>query len=80
MKIRLLLFAGLRDQAGVSELELTGLETGVSVESLLGQLEERWPFLQGYPLAVSRNQTIVARSERLEDGDELALLPPVSGG
>ena len=80
MKVQVLLFAGLRDRAERAQLELDRLEPGVSVREVIGQLEGRWPFLRGYPFRVARNCEFVEESQILEDGDELALLPPVSGG
>ena len=48
-------------------------------DSLRG-IAERWPFLVGYPFAVTCNRGLADPAMRLEDGDEVALLPPVSGG
>ena len=76
----MLLFAGLRERAGTSEITLEGLEAGLPVGELLGRLAERWPFLAGFPLAVARNRRLADAQTRLEHGDEIALLPPVSGG
>jgi molybdopterin converting factor small subunit len=80
VNVRVLLFAGLRERAGTGEVELTDVDAGSDVAALLERLADRWPFLREAPLAIACNQAIVERSRRLEDGDELALLPPVSGG
>ncbi len=80
MKVRVLFFAGLRDRIGQSEFELDGLESGATLEHVRSVLEERWPFLQEYPLAVAHNCQVVSADVSLEEGDEIALLPPVSGG
>ena len=50
------------------------------VQDLLDRLRQEWPFLAGYPLAVARNCEVVDLQTRLEQGDEVALLPPLSGG
>ena len=72
--IRVRLFAGLRERAGWSERELDGIE----------RVSDVWPALRlgdepaGLLYAVNREY---AEPEReLADGDEVALIPPVSGG
>ena len=72
--IRVRLFAGLRERAGWSERELDGI----------GRVSDVWPALElgdepaGLLYAVNREY---AEPEReLADGDEVALIPPVSGG
>jgi MoaE-MoaD fusion protein len=72
--IRVRLFAGLRERAGWSERVLDGVETVGDV----------WPALelgaepQGLLYAVNRDYA--PRDRPLADGDEVALIPPVSGG
>jgi molybdopterin converting factor subunit 1 len=70
------LFAGLREQAGTSrrELELERGATAADVWPALG-LGERPP---GLLVAVNREYADAAQA--LSDGDEVALIPPVSGG
>ncbi len=74
MRVHVRLFAGLRERAGWSERELDGVETVADV----------WPALDlgdeppGVLYAV--NKVYVPRDGPLRDGDEVALIPPVSGG
>jgi len=70
------LFAGLRERAGTSqrELELEGGATAADVWPALG-LGDRPP---GLLVAVNREYADAAQT--LADGDEVALIPPVSGG
>ena len=58
------------------------LHEGSAVADLLQNLAERYPeFAQRRgSLAVARGDTVVAATQRLQDGDQLALIPPVSGG
>jgi molybdopterin synthase catalytic subunit len=72
--IRVRLFAGLREQAGWSEKELDGLERVGDVWGVLDLGEEP----AGLLYAVNREYA--DRDRRLDDGDEVALIPPVSGG
>jgi len=70
------LFAGLRERAGteVRELELPEGAALADVWPVLGLGEEP----QGLLYAVNREYA--ARDRPLADGDEVALIPPVSGG
>ena len=68
------LFAGLRERAGWSERELGGVGRVADVWPLLGLGDEP----QGLLYAV--NQEYAERDTKLADGDEVALIPPVSGG
>jgi sulfur-carrier protein len=81
MTITVKLFAILRDKAGVPELPLT-LPEGASVTSALESLVRQYPDLKPFAnrIAFAVNLARVSASAPLHDGDELALLPPVSGG
>ncbi|TML22797.1 MAG: hypothetical protein E6G11_00865 [Actinobacteria bacterium] len=76
MKVRVRLFAALRERAGTGELEIE-LPEGAVVGDV-------WPALplDGEPpgLLFARNRAYAERGERLEEGDEIAVIPPVSGG
>jgi len=72
--IRVRLFAGLRERAGWSERELETVERVADVWPALGLGEEP----AGLLYAV--NKRYAEREATLADGDEVALIPPVSGG
>ena len=74
MRITVRLFAGLRERAGVSRLELDGVERVDDLWAKIGLGDEPPGLL--YAL----NREYVARDAPLRDGDEVALIPPVSGG
>jgi molybdopterin synthase catalytic subunit len=76
MRVRVRLFAGLREQAGTGarELELPDGARAGDVWPTLGLGEQPG----GFALAVNRRY--VSEDEPLSDGDEVALIPPVSGG
>ncbi|MGI8559140.1 MAG: MoaD/ThiS family protein, partial [Solirubrobacteraceae bacterium] len=76
MIVRVRLFAILRERAGASELELA-LPDGASVGEALDHLAE---LAGGLPLVLAVNRTYAQPSQILAPGDELALIPPVSGG
>jgi molybdopterin converting factor subunit 1 len=81
MKIELLLFGAVREAAGQSRLEVE-LPDGATVAHLRGWLAERNVAAEklGDRLAVSINTELAQGADVLEDGDEVAFLPPVAGG
>lgn len=82
MLIEVKLFAGLREAAGTGEIELE-LEDGATAEGLLGELRQRpgmERILTEMPIRVALNRVYVEADARLSDGDEVALVPPISGG
>jgi MoaE-MoaD fusion protein len=74
------LFARLREQAGTGSVQLEPAET--TVAGVYAALRERHPGLEGDTAAIRpvRNQSLAEWSDRVEDGDEVAFMPPVSGG
>ena len=74
MKITVRLFAGLRERAGVARLDVEGVERVDDVWAKLDLGDEP----AGLLYAV--NRAYVDRGAALRDGDEVALIPPVSGG
>lgn len=76
MKVAVRLFAALRERAGAREAALE-LDDGASVDDV-------WPALglgeEPAGLVYAVNRTYVERGTPLADGDEVALIPPVSGG
>jgi molybdopterin converting factor subunit 1 len=81
MTVTIRLFAILRDKAGVAEMPLKvseGATVAEAMELILRQHPELTPIAKRVAFAV--NLTRVHAEMVLKDGDELALLPPVSGG
>jgi molybdopterin synthase catalytic subunit len=76
MVVRVRLFAILRERAGRSEIELE-LPDGARVADALGRLED---LAGGLPLVMAVNREYADGDAPLHAGDELALIPPVSGG
>ena len=81
MRIRVLLFGQLKDIVGRPE-ELLDLEAGARVSAVVSLYGERFPEFRGLvpSIACSVNQEYAVASALLQDGDEVGLLPPVSGG
>lgn len=81
MQIRVLVFGQLKEITAPGELVLEQ-PAGATVASLFAELVARYPVLEGLAasIAIARNQAFAQPGDLLEDGDEIALLPPVSGG
>lgn len=81
MTIRVLAFARLREILGVSERSLD-LPEGARVDDAWTALERTHRALAGErgSTRAARNGRVVGFDEKLCNGDELALLPPVGGG
>jgi molybdopterin synthase catalytic subunit len=81
VRLKVRLFASLRERAGRETLVLEGVPSGADVAGAKLLLEERHPEL-GSLQAVRGvvGTSYVPDGTRLSEGEELALLPPVSGG
>ncbi len=81
MRIKVLFFGLTHDLTGIGQ-EQVELAEGERLDDLCRQYEGRFPQLKemAHSLLTAVNQEVVARSWPLRDGDEVAFLPPVSGG
>lgn len=81
MRVRVLFFGMLKELAGKSS-EVLDLQAGAILSDLLDYYERQIPRLkESLPsLALSVNREYAGPSTRLKEDDEVALLPPVSGG
>lgn len=81
MQIKILLFAALREIAQVSEFAVEAVEA-ISCEEAMARLAAYYPDITGLlpQCAVAKNGVFTGRDVLLAQGDELAVLPPASGG
>jgi MoaD family protein len=77
--MRVRLFAALRELAGTSELEVDAPDVGSLLDRLAERLGPRFERIMEVGTVVVDGET-VGRDRPLRPGDEVALLPPVSGG
>jgi MoaD family protein len=77
--VRVKMFAALREAAGGSEFEAEGFTVGDVVDELSARFGERFAKIAAASTFVV-NQERATRSTPVAEGDEVALLPPVSGG
>jgi MoaE-MoaD fusion protein len=76
MEVTVRLFAMLRERAGASEVTVE-LPDGARVGDALAALGD---LAEGMPLVMAVNREYASADAPLDPGDELALIPPVSGG
>jgi molybdopterin converting factor small subunit len=81
MKVQVQFFSGLRDLAGVSELELD-VPDGTRGADLLELLYSRTPGLRDWDksILVAAGLEFVGRDYVLQSGDQISIMPPVQGG
>ena len=81
--IKVLFFARLREQLGVSE-QAVEWHHGDTVQALLNRLVteggDKWQVLLAEEVVAAKNQQTVTRNALVSDGDEMAFFPPVTGG
>ena len=81
MRVTVRLFARLRDIAGSAELARE-VVPGATIGTIWRELAGEFPELARYERSISsaRNADYVRMDTEICDGDEIAFLPPVSGG
>jgi molybdopterin converting factor small subunit len=81
IRVKVLFFGGLKEVAGRAE-EIVEVHEGARIEDLFARCVGVKPELARFrpSLVASRNQEFAAWSTPLRSGDEVAFLPPVSGG
>jgi len=81
VKVKVRLFAALRELVGEREVTLE-LSEGATVGDLRDRLVEEHPIIGTLlpTLVWAVNEEYVASDQQVRDGDEVALIPPISGG
>ena len=81
MRVTVRLFARLRDIAGAGEF-VREVAPGATIGSVWRQLVDDFPDLGRYERSISSavNADYARMEQSVGDGDEVAFLPPVSGG
>ncbi len=80
-KIKVKLFAILRERVGESEITIT-VPAGITVNRLNSEILEKYPQLKSFnnKFVTSINCKVTTGDTIVTSKDEIALLPPVSGG
>ena len=81
MKVKVKYFAVCREMFNRDEEEME-LPDGAVLMDVLKRLEEEWPEIPEYyeVMQMSVNWEYATEQTELSDGDEVALIPPVTGG
>lgn len=81
IRITILYFASVKDATGL-RMEAIELPRDTSIEKLLTKISLTYPNIQSILniIQISVNYKMVHMDTILKDGDEVALLPPISGG
>jgi molybdopterin synthase sulfur carrier subunit len=81
IRLNVLFFGRLKDAIGHAQ-ESIEIASGSRIEDLFANCAARYPALADHrtAIAVSRNHEFAAWTTPLQPGDEIAFLPPVSGG
>ena len=81
MRVRIRLFAGLRDAVGERSIALE-INDGATMNELKQCLGQKYPAVRPMleSLVCAVDDEYVALDEKLREGAEVALIPPVSGG
>ncbi|MCS6865072.1 MAG: molybdopterin converting factor subunit 1 [Gemmataceae bacterium] len=81
MVIRVKLFAAMREFTGSDSLDIA-LPPGATVAQLRRQLATQWPQTQALLMrsAIAVNHDFANNDQVLQATDEVAVIPPVSGG
>jgi molybdopterin converting factor subunit 1 len=81
MHVTIRLFARLREMAGTGELAREIADDATASDAWMSLVRE-FPSMGDYSrnVACAVNEEYAQLSARLKDGDEIAFLPPVSGG
>lgn len=81
MRVTVRLFAAYRERTGISQVELD-LEEGATLQDAWRALVEQFPGLKAFHhrLVGSVNAEYVSLDTPLQEGDEVAFIPPVAGG
>jgi len=77
MEITVLLFGNLAQIAGTSKLTLQDVKDTITVNDLL---QSKFPSFKNKKYVIAINNQLMKDAQNLNDGDELAFLPPFSGG
>jgi molybdopterin converting factor subunit 1 len=81
VRVKVLFFGRLREVTGLTE-EAVDVPADSTLSDVFDQYSERFPQLAGFraSLVASRNQEFAAWDSPLSADDDIAFLPPVSGG
>ncbi len=82
--VKILFFSSIREQLNTEELQLSLPSGAMTIidftHHLISENDREWNILLEDNVVTALNQRVVNASELLQDGDELAYFPPMTGG
>lgn len=72
-------FSIFRDITG-RDYEDVSIDSGISVGVLLEKIKAKYPEIKKYEVIVSVNKQYATATDTVNDGDEVAIIPPLGGG
>jgi len=79
MRVKLKVFAYLRETLGIKEEEIE-IEDGIKVGQLWSLFKDKIPANKNFRILFAVNNEYLEEDRELKEGDEVAFIPPVSGG
>jgi molybdopterin synthase sulfur carrier subunit len=83
MRVKLLYFASIRETVGTSE-EIIEVGKDTSIVNLKNILQSKYPKLNEHwnttIISINKKYSNLDSGQKLNDGDEIAIFPPISGG
>jgi molybdopterin converting factor subunit 1 len=81
MKVKVMFFGGIRDIVGTAEGELE-IPSGMTARELIQRYCQDYPLFNSYAAStmIAVNLEFASPDTLIKDGDEIAFIPPVSGG
>jgi len=76
MAVKIQLFGQLKQMTGVSELTMDATDT----DGLVKEITARFPLIENLTYLIAIDRTIVQTNTFIKAGQEVAILPPYSGG
>ncbi len=77
MTVNVLFFGALVDVTKASSMQINDIANS---EEIIEMLHKKFPLLCHYKFSVALNQNFLTDAAPLNNGDELALMPPFAGG
>jgi molybdopterin converting factor subunit 1 len=79
MKVKVVFFAKSREIVGRNQMDIE-IQEGEVVSGLLSKLQSQFHELLDMQFITAVNSEYMGNDTELHDGDEVAIIPPVSGG
>ena len=81
MEVELLLFGIVKEMAGQSKIKLHLEKKAATVQDIKTALQDRFPESKKLKsLLIAVNENYADANQTIQSGDEIAIIPPVSGG